>query len=377
MKAAGIITEYNPFHNGHLHHIQKTREITNCDVLVAVMSGNFVQRGEMAIVDKWQRAQAAIENGVDLIIELPYLCATQSAQQFAQSSVDLLNIAEVTDLVFGSESNDLEKLKEIASMSFKVDYLKEALQAGEGYAKAYSLGTTTMQANDILAVAYLKALEGTAITPHCIARSTHYHDAQLHQGISSATAIRRAYYEKDDITHDCAMEIHEPTVNWNQFFPYLKMLFLTLPKEYLSQIFLFSEGIENHLFNVIFNADHWDAFLSAAITKRYTKARIQRTCLHLLNQITKQEKEQLPSLTTLRVLAFNEVGQQYLKQLQKKEVPIASRFAQVPRAYREMELKTTRLYASLMKPEDARALIEKEIGGALRILKKDDTIIPE
>ena len=87
MKAAGIVVEYNPFHNGHLYHIQKTKEITGCDVLVAVMSGHFVQRGEPALIDKWQRTEAALKNGVDLVIELPYLWCTQSAQQFADGSV--------------------------------------------------------------------------------------------------------------------------------------------------------------------------------------------------------------------------------------------------------------------------------------------------
>lgn len=371
MKATGIIVEYNPFHNGHKHHIQKTRELTNCDVLVAVMSGNFVQRGEMAIVDKWRRAKAAIENGVDLIIELPYLCATQSAQQFAESSVALLNLAQVDSIVFGSESNDLERLKEIADMSFHVDYLKEALNAGEGYAKAYSLGTTVMQANDILAVAYLKAMKNTSITPYCIQRTTHYHDSELHLGISSATAIRKAWFENKNITNDCAMAIEEPTVRWEQFFPVLKILFATLSPEYTKEIFLFNEGIENHLSNTIQFSNSWEEFLTRSINKRYTKARIQRTCLHLLNQITKKEAQDLPKLDTLRILAFNEKGQQYLKELKKKEVSIASRFAQVPQPWREMELKTTRLYTSFMPVDQQKALIELEIGGALRILSKE------
>lgn len=367
MKATGIIVEYNPLHNGHLLHIKAAKGITNCDVLIAVMSGNFVQRGEMAIVDKWQRAKAAIEHGVDLVIELPYICVTQSAQQFAESAVTLLNLAQVEHLVFGSESNDLEKLKEIASMSFKIDYLKEALSAGEGYAYAYSLGTTTMQANDILAVAYLKSLAGTSIIPHCIERTTHYHDEQLYHNISSATAIRKAYFQKEDVSCDCAMLLQEPTVCWEQFFPVLRILFETLSPQYIQSIFLFSEGIENHLAGIIQTCDNWNQFLNRACTKRYTKARIQRTCLHLLNQITKEEISALPKLDTLRILAFNEAGQQYLKQLKKQEVRIASRFAQIPLGYREMELKTTRLYSSLMKPHQQKKLIEMEIGGALRI----------
>ncbi len=368
MKACGIITEYNPFHNGHKHHIEEAKRVSNCDVLVAVMSGNFVQRGEMAIIDKFRRAKAAIENGVDIIIELPYSCVTQSAEIFANSAVTLLNIAKVDSIVFGSESNDLQNLKQIASMNFKVDYLKEALNMGEGYAKAYSLGSATMQANDILGVAYLKALQNTNIKPYCIKRTTHYHDENLNKGISSATAIRKAYFNKENIENDCAMVIDEPSVNWSQFFLTLKILFTTLDKKYLQNIFLFNEGIENHLANKIKESHSWDEFIKKSTTKRYTKARIQRTCVHLLNQITKDEVKKLPPLNTIRVLAFNTNGQKYLKQLKKCDIHIASSFAQVPKEYREMELKTTLLYSSFMNQADQKKLLELEIGGALRLV---------
>lgn len=371
MKATGIITEYNPFHQGHLHHIQKTKELTHCEVLVAVMSGNFVQRGEMAIVDKWQRAQAAIENGVDLVIELPYLYATQSASQFAEAAIQLLHLADVESIVFGSESNDLEKLKEIASMSFNVDYLKEALHAGEGYAKAYSLGSVIMQPNDILAIAYLKALSNTKIIPYCIQRTNQYHDTSMDTEIASATAIRKAYFEDGIQAENAPMIIKEPTVCWKQFYPVLRVLFQTLDPNQMKEIFLFNEGIENHLRKQMENSSSWEDFLNRSVNKRYTKARIQRTCLHLLNHITKQDAALLEPLDTLRVLAMNQTGQKYLKELKKKEVKIASRFAQVPYHLREMELKTTRLYASLMEKEDYQRLVEKEIGGAMRIINSN------
>ena len=124
MKIAGMITEYNPFHKGHKYHIEKTREITGCDVLVAVMSGHFVQRGEPAVIDKWSRVEAALENGVDLVIELPFAYAVQSAKQFAMASVELLSVAGVSDIVFGSETNNREELMLIDSMPINVDAIK-------------------------------------------------------------------------------------------------------------------------------------------------------------------------------------------------------------------------------------------------------------
>ena len=114
MQVCGIVTEYNPFHNGHQYHITQARSIRNCDCLIAIMSGNFVQRGEPAIIDKWERAACAVAHGVDIVIELPYPYATQSADIFAQGAIRLLTLANVNHMVFGSECNDIEKLKHLS-----------------------------------------------------------------------------------------------------------------------------------------------------------------------------------------------------------------------------------------------------------------------
>lgn len=130
MKVTGIIVEYNPLHNGHIHHIQETKRITNCDLLIAIMSSNFVQRGQPAIIDKWQRAKAAIDAGCDLVIELPTPFVLQSATVFAQKAIDILNIAQIDSLVFGSEINNLPQLKEICEMPFNIDYFKANMKKG-------------------------------------------------------------------------------------------------------------------------------------------------------------------------------------------------------------------------------------------------------
>ena len=360
MKAAGIIVEYNPFHNGHLYHIQKTKEMTQCDVLIAVMSGNFVQRGEPALIDKWQRTEAALKNGVDLVIELPYLYCTQSAQQFADGAVTLLKLAQVESIVFGSESNNLEELQEIADLSTKADYLKEILATGEGFPKAYGLWTQAMEPNDILAVAYLKALKGTNITPCSLQRTTHYHDDAL-SDICSATALRKAALHHADTSSATPMTLSEPYVTLEQFYPYLRMLLASLSSEYLNSLFLFSEGIENHLRENAARFDSFDEFMKHSITKRYTRARIQRTLCQLLNQITKKEAKDLSPLTSLRVLGFNQTGQKWLKHLREQEVDVASSFAQMPASLRKMELKATTMYASLLPKAEQERLLKREI----------------
>lgn len=370
MKVCGIIVEYNPFHNGHLYHIQKAREISQCDVLVAVMSGNFVQRGEPAIIDKWKRAQIAVEMGVDCVIELPYVFATQSASHFARGAITCLKIAQIDSLVFGSESNNLEELLEIAQSSINVDHLKESMNAGHSFVKSYGLLSKDMQPNDILAVAYLKELTDTSIKPYTIQRTNHYHSQSIDGTIASASAIRLACstHQSFELTTPMAKQLtHGPCVYLKEFYPYLRTLLCTLDKDYIASIFLMSEGIENHLIKQAQSCETYEQFINQSTTRRYTSSRIKRCCLQLLNQVTKKEVETLPPLDTIRILAFNNTGRNYLKILQDKDVKIASKFAQVPQPYRKLEYKTTLLYTSLLHENDRQQLLKKEIGSPLYI----------
>lgn len=366
MKICGIVVEYNPFHNGHAHHIQKARELSQCDVLVAVMSGNFVQRGEPAILDKWQRARIAIEYGVDCVIELPYIYATQSASHFAKGALDCLKIAQIDTLVFGSESNNLIELQEMAQSCIHVDHLKESLQSGNSFPKAYGLLAKEMEPNDILGVAYLKELLNTSITPYTIQRTVHYHDQEIHQEIASASAIRKAVFDKNSYENATPMANElttSPVVHLKDFYPYLRTILLTSNPQELSNIFLFNEGIENHLVNIAMHCSTFEEFMNQATTRRYTSSRIQRSCIQLLNRVTKEEVKKLPPLDTIRILAFNEQGREYLKHLSTLEVKVASKFAQIPAPYRKLEFRTTLLYTSLMNEEHRNQIIKKEIGG--------------
>lgn len=366
MKICGIVVEYNPFHNGHAHHIQKARELSQCDVLVAVMSGNFVQRGEPAILDKWQRARIAIEYGVDCVIELPYIYATQSASHFAKGALDCLKIAQIDTLVFGSESNNLIELQEMAQSCIHVDHLKESLQSGNSFPKAYGLLAKEMEPNDILGVAYLKELLNTSITPYTIQRTVHYHDQEIHQEIASASAIRQAVFDKNSYENVTPMANElttSPVVRLKDFYPYLRTILLTSNPQELSNIFLFNEGIENHLVNIAMHCSTFEEFMNQATTRRYTTSRIQRSCIQLLNRVTKEEVKKLPPLDTIRILAFNEQGREYLKHLSTLEVKVASKFAQIPAPYRKLEFRTTLLYTSLMNEEHRNQIIKKEIGG--------------
>ena len=366
MKICGIIAEYNPFHNGHRYHIEESRKITGCDLVIAVMSGNFVQRGEPALIDKWTRAKYAVRNGADVVIELPYICATQSASKFAESGVKLLELAGADWISFGSECGNLENLKDIADTPVNPDHLHVCLDTGMSFPKAYSLLTSEMQPNDILAVSYLKALKGTDIEPIVIPRTSNYQSTDMHE-TASALAIRTALHAHQDVSEATMMaeELSQrETAYMEQLYPYIRTLLLTTPKERLAEMLLFSEGIESHLQKNAQTAKDWNTFLSSCTSYRYTAGRIRRCCLQAANQITKDEVKRLPIMDTLRILAFNDTGRSWLHDMRKSGVRIASTFSDIPYPWRQMEYKTTQLYASLFSEEERQRLLQEEIKGA-------------
>ena len=364
MKTTGIVVEYNPFHNGHLYHIQKAREITQCDCLVAVMSGNFTQRGEVAICDKFQRAETAVLNGVDLVIELPYIYATQAASKFAYGAIESLKLCHIDALVFGSESNNLANLKEISEFSINVDHLKQKMDDGHSYVKSYSLLQGSFYPNDILGIAYLKAIANSNIKPYTILRTNSYHQKNIDSSIASATAIREAIKNHTDYQNTTVMEINEYH-DLKELYPYIRNLLLTLPRDYLQKIFLVSEGIEKHLINNAKQFADFDEFINHATTRRYTTARIQRTLLQIINQVAKKDVENLEPLNFIRVLAFNQNGQKLLKKLKQEKVKICTRFADLPTNYQKMSYKTTFIYSSLFDKTTAQKIMLNEIGGPI------------
>jgi len=371
MKIAGIIVEYNPLHNGHLYHIQKTRELTNCDLLICVMSGHFVQRGEPTILNKWIRTETTLNSGIDLVLELPYPFVVQSAKHFANAAVRILELAGCTDIVFGSESNDIESLKLMAELPINVDGLKENLNMGMGYPKAYGLVQGSFHPNDILGIAYMKAISETNITAHCIQRTNHYHDEELNHSIASATAIRKALIEHKDVSDFTPMAndlLINKTIQWEDYFDYLKTKLLTINKEDLQTIFLMDEGLENHFKKQIKQSDTFEEFMQNCIGRRYTRARIQRACVHLLTHTKRTDIPNIQSINSIRVLGFNQLGQDYLKTLREETVKVASRFNQYPLNLRELELKATQAYAYALDKESRNRLIQREIEGPV-ILK--------
>ena len=366
-RTAGIIAEYNPLHNGHIYHIQKTREITGCEVIVACMSGNFVQRGEPAIIDKWTRAAAAVKAGVNLVIELPSPFVLQSATQFGFNAVRLLSMAGADCLCFGSETNNLEELKDIASMSFNVDNFRENMKKGYSYPASYGFMADSYGPNDILAISYLKALQQfPQIEPFSIKRTSGYHDDSLEVENASAKAIRKALFEGHNISEHTPLAdvlYDYPSPSWEKLYPFLRTVLLTTPRDELQEIFLMDEGIEKHLIKQAQQYDDFESFANAAITRRYTRSRIQRTLCHLLIHNRKTDMKDLPHLDRIRPLAYDDIGRQYMRQLQDEGIIVVNHFTQNIRQYREIEYRLAVLYGTMMDPVHHRQIIRKEITG--------------
>jgi predicted nucleotidyltransferase len=366
MKVCGLIVEYNPLHNGHLYHLQKAKELTDADIFIAVMSGNFVQRGEFALIDKWTRAEAAVNAGVDIVFELPFVFTVQSATQFGRNAVEILANAKCDYLVFGSETNNLEELKEIASISFNIDNFKETMKKGYSYPAAYGFFADSYGPNDILAISYLRALQNhPEITPFSVKRTSNYHNDNLDEFLPSAKAIRTALKDNKNITDFTPMKELDkyPSPDWNSCYGYIRNLLLNTPKKQLKEIFLMNEGIENHLYKCAYKSYCFEQFISMAITKRYTRSRIQRTLCHLLIHNTKNDMKQLPEYDTLRPLAFSLKGQQYLKLLQKQEVKIANNFTANIKQYRDIEFKAAIAYSINMDDDMKEYITRSEISG--------------
>ena len=345
----GIIAEYNPFHNGHRYQIEQIRKRIKNAAIVAVMSGNFTQRGEPAILNKFTRAALAVNGGCDLVLELPFTSAVRSAQDFARGGVNLLkNLGIVDILAFGSELNDIEILKQAAERMNDTDfknYLQDKLNTGISYANAVcqilSNLTGTVEKylrlpNVMLAIEYLRALQSTNIEPLLIPRNAAQHnDKILHSSISSATSIRNALYSKSPDWGNISKNIDSKTLYAlkSADLPIIEYLFRPLLTKIicsnvneLKNIYGMNEGLENRLINAIHSTQNFNEFLDFIVSRRYTRTRIQRLVIHLLTGLTKEQVKIFDETHYARILSFNQRGRELIKEIKKSsQIPLITK----------------------------------------------------
>lgn len=345
--AVGIIAEYNPFHNGHLYHLNQTRALfPDCPVVV-VMSGHFVQRGEPAVADKWTRAKSAVLCGADLVIELPVLYASQSAELFAGGAVAILKACGIIDhLVFGSESGDIHALtasaRKLTEKGSQLDtLLRNHLKRGTSYARARSAAMEEIgispahQPNDILGIEYIRQilLQEAEILPHCIPRRGNDHNSLRLEGeFASATAIRQQLRGQTEQSKDNVWEKISPSLLPASVFEILKekrplfsedffeLIRYTILRDQasLSEIFEIEEGLEHLIYRSALSCSSFSELSSAIKSKRYTLSRVRRILYNILLDIKKtsmqivRTSEEIPYI---RILAFNERGRTCLKEM--------------------------------------------------------------
>lgn len=341
MKAVAIIAEYNPFHNGHLFHINKIKSAFPEHIIVAVMSGQFTQRGEPAFVSKFQRAQMAIQH-VDLVVELPQFYAMSYADDFAYGGVTVAQMLQTDTLSFGSESNDLKALMHEA---MRLDNT-EPTQRDRGYAELMSNG---LKSNDILAVQYIRqGMHCPGLSFYPVQRvSNAYLDEALTGEISSATAIRKAYYDAANFQHalpQSSLQYIADPLNKDTLFQLLKYRIVSSDLSTLRTIYTMYEGLEYRIKKYIHDAESYDHLIERLSTKRYTKARIRRLLTYILLNVP----ESKPQIEAIRVLAMNEQGRHYIKHVKSAcPVPIITNINKQNVHYFSLEVKATDVYSIL------------------------------
>ncbi|MBZ4683721.1 MAG: hypothetical protein PWP46_1209 [Fusobacteriaceae bacterium] len=328
MKATGIIVEYNPFHNGHKYHIEKAREMNKENIIIAVMSGNFLQRGEPAILNKWIRTEMALLNGVDIVVELPVFYSTKSAEIFAEGAVKILDSLNVENIVFGSEAGEIVELEKIASLHFDKKFqelIKNKLKKGISYPNAFNEAlfeygiSQELKPNNILGVEYIKAGKKikSSVKFQTIKREkVEFYGEEIKGKITSATNIRKLIINndiekiKEVIPENCSHLIInniEKIVTLDDFYPYIRYEIIN-NYEKLKNIKDIEEGLENRLYNVALNSNNLIEFLENIKTKRYTTSRIRRILISILLGMYGKEY----NLDYVKILGFTENGRKYL-----------------------------------------------------------------
>ncbi|MFE7064384.1 nucleotidyltransferase [Sutcliffiella sp. NPDC057660] len=391
MKSLGVIVEYNPFHNGHKFHLEQSKKATGAEVVIAVMSGQFLQRGEPALVSKWTRTKMALINGIDIVVELPYAFATQKAEVFASGSISILSGMHCDTVCFGSEQGNIHDFERTLAImdSKKEDYnlrVQSYSQEGYSFPKASSMAFSEItknervldltQPNNILGYHYVKAIreQNSPLKAFTIERTNAgYHDPDFNAtNIASATSIRKALFNHGSQIENVQQYVPEGTYQflahyqlqaggfhrWEDYFPFLKYRILCSTPSELADIYEVEEGLEHRLQQTMKESHTFEEFMTKLKTKRYTWTRLQRMCTHLLTNTKKEMMQRITSQKKseyIRLLGMSKKGQSYLKHIKKDtDLPLLSKVTALESMMLNMDIRATCTYA-MKFPEPARS----------------------
>ncbi len=335
MKIIGIVCEYNPFHNGHKYQIDKIKEKYKDSIIIACTSSSFTQRGNLSIINKWDKAKSALFNGIDLVIELPYLYSVQSSDIFAKYSINILNKLKIDTLCFGSESNNIDSIINNANIQLRnkeFDFLVQTyMKDGLNYPTALNNalkdlnGTTINKPNDLLALSYIKEIikNNYNIEIFNIKRTNDYHDKNSNNSIVSSSNIREKLEKNIDITP----HVPSNTLSLLKYHDYKDKYFELLKYKIISEDNLekyqdVDEGLSIRIKESIKKSNNLEELIQNIKTKRYTYNKINRMLNHILCSI---EKDSLIDLEYIRILGFNDKGKKYLNSI-KKDLNILNKY---------------------------------------------------
>lgn len=367
MRVIGIICEYNPFHLGHLYQIKKIKETIPDSLIICIFNGTFMQRGEVSIINKWDKTRICLEYGIDMVVELPFVFATQSSDIFAHGALKILNNLHVDTLVFGSESNNVEILKTLAMTQINNETfdnkVREYLDKGVNYPTALSKTLEVItkyrikEPNDILAVSYIKEIikNNYSIEPVAIKRTNDYHGEIISGDIINASLIRKMLTNGNDVSKyvpRATLKYLNDIPSKDKYYSLLKYQIIN-NIDNLDSFQTVDEGLNNLIKKNIYNANNLDELISSIKTKRYTYNRLNRMFTHILTNFKKEDNRGL-EINYVRLLGFNKKGRIYLNKIKKDmEISVVTGYKGINDKIFNIEKRVSYIYSLLIVNSDS------------------------
>ncbi|MCI6627360.1 MAG: nucleotidyltransferase [Tenericutes bacterium] len=365
MNVVGIIAEYNPFHNGHVYQINKIKKLFKNSIIIVILNGNFTQRADVSVINKWDKTRILLDNNVDMVVELPIYYGINNADIFAEGALKILNELKIDTLVFGTERNNLDDFYTIVNAKKHKDYnklVKKYLDLGYSYPTSCSKSLEFLSKikidtpNDILATSYINTIinNNYNIKPYGIKRTNDYHGKDI-TNISSASAIRNAIFNNVDYKESIPKNVDKyiSNIKIDDYFDLIKYKILSCSN--LSIYHDCKEGIDKRFKEYITKSNTLEEFISLVKTKRYTYSRIKRILLYILLDI---KSDYVPTCY-VRILGFNKVGRKYFKSIKDDiTLPIVNNYSS-NKELLSLEYKANSIYA--LKTNDVNKTINLEL----------------
>lgn len=368
-KVVGIVAEYNPFHNGHKYQIEKIREKYKDATIVVVCSSSFTQRGDTSILNKFDKAKVALNNGVNLVVELPYVYSTQSSDVFASAAIKILNYLKVDTICFGTERDSIGDIKKCAITQLDEpkynEIVREELELGVNYPTALNKALKKLidieitEPNDLLALSYVKEIIKNQynIEIFNIKRTNDFHDIDSNEMIVSASNIRNKLINNIDIKDKVPSDVYKilKNIKFNdKYFEFLK--YKINSENDLEKYLDVDEGLSTRIRNSIDKSNSLDELIQNIKTKRYTYNKISRMLNHILCSFTKDERDKTKDIEYIRILGFDEVGQKHLNSIKDNmDIKILNKFDTSYKAL-EIEKRVSGIYSMIISD-----IMDKEI----------------